>query len=88
MAKVTIYTSEPCASCSGAKQLLQTRGIEYDEVNLSRDPDGRDELVSTTGMYTFPQIVIGDYVLGGFDELRVADYTGKLAQLVGSVAAS
>ena len=86
MANVTIYTSEPCASCSGAKQLLQKRGIEYNEVNLSRDPDGRAELVETTGMYTFPQIVIGDYVLGGFDELRVADYTGKLSQLVGAPA--
>jgi glutaredoxin 3 len=82
MSSVTIYTSEPCASCSGAKQLLKKRGIEYEEINLSMDPDGRAELARTTGMYTFPQIVIGSYTLGGFDELRVADYTGKLNQLL------
>lgn len=84
MANLTIYTAEPCAYCSGAKQLLKKRGIEYDEINLSMDPDGRAELAQTTGMYTFPQIVIGDYVLGGFDELRVADHTGKLTQLLGT----
>ncbi|HWF35932.1 MAG TPA: glutaredoxin domain-containing protein [Solirubrobacteraceae bacterium] len=84
MASVIIYTSEPCAYCSGAKQLLAKRGIEYEEINMSMDPDGRAELVETTGMYTFPQIVIDGYTLGGFDELRIADYTGKLKQLVGS----
>jgi glutaredoxin-related protein len=46
------------------------------------DPDGREELARTTGMMTFPQIVIGDFTLGGFDELRVADYTGKLQKLL------
>jgi len=79
---VTIYTSEPCAYCSGAKALLKRRGIEYEEINLSMDPDGRAELARTTGMMTFPQIVIGDYTLGGFDELQVADHTGRLQKLL------
>ncbi|HWF50722.1 MAG TPA: glutaredoxin domain-containing protein [Solirubrobacteraceae bacterium] len=87
MSSVTIYTSEPCAYCSGAKQLLTKRGIEFEEINMSMDPDGRAELARTTGMMTFPQIVIGDYTLGGFDELRVADYTGKLKQLLAAPSA-
>ncbi len=82
MPSVTIYTSEPCAYCSGAKQLLTQRGIEFEEINMSMDPDGRAELARSTGMMTFPQIVIGDVALGGFDELRVADYTGELSQLL------
>ena len=82
MPSETMYTSEPGSYCSGAKALLAQRGIEYEEINLSMDPDGREELARTTGMMTFPQIVIGDYTLGGFDELRVADYTGKLSQLL------
>jgi glutaredoxin 3 len=82
MPNVIIYTSEPCAYCSGAKALLAQRGIEYEEINLSMDPDGRAELARTTGMMTFPQIVIGDHTLGGFDELRVADYTGQLEKLL------
>ena len=82
MSSLTIYTSEPCAYCSGAKALLAQRGIDYEEINLSMDPDGRAALAHTTGMMTFPQIVIGEYTLGGFDELRVADHTGRLTQLL------
>jgi glutaredoxin 3 len=82
MPSVTIYTSQPCRYCTGAKALLAQRGIEYEEINLSMDPDGRAELARTTGMMTFPQIVIGEHTLGGFDELRVADYTGRLIELL------
>ena len=82
MPNVTIYTSEPCAYCSGAKALLAKRGIEYEEINLSMDPDGREELAETTGMYTFPQIVIGDRPIGGFAELLAADRVGRLSDLL------
>jgi glutaredoxin 3 len=62
--------------------LLGKRGLEYDEINLARDTDGRSELVARTGMMTFPQIIIGDELVGGFTELLAADQSGRLAQLV------
>ena len=58
MKSVTVYTTTMCPYCVAAKALLKKRGIAYDEINLSRDPDSRDELVDITGMVTFPQIVI------------------------------
>ena len=82
MKLVTLYTTDNCSSCAGAKMLLARRGIAYEEVNLSRDPDSRDELVERTGMFTFPQIVIGDEPIGGFDQLLAADRAGRLAELV------
>ena len=62
--------------------LLTKRGIDYEEVNLAKDPDGRAELARRTGMTTFPQIVIGEETIGGFDELRAADREGRLRGLV------
>jgi glutaredoxin 3 len=62
--------------------LLTRRGIAYEEINLSRDPDGRDELQRRTGMFTFPQIVIGEKTIGGFEELLAADRAGQLTTLV------
>lgn len=82
MGKVTLYTTEPCARCVTAKALLARRGVGYREVNLSKDPDGRAELSRRTGMVTFPQIVIGDKVLGGFRELVSADQGGHLTKLL------
>jgi glutaredoxin 3 len=82
MALVTLYTTEACPLCTGAKMLLARRGIAYEEVNLARDPDGREELARRTGMITFPQIVIDGQSLGGFQELRAADRDGRLKQLL------
>ena len=82
MKSVTVYTTERCAFCVAAKALLKKRGIAYDEINLSRDPDSRYELADITGMATFPQIVIEGQALGGFEELRDADRSGRLAELL------
>jgi glutaredoxin 3 len=81
MADVIVYTTDPCARCATAKQLLTRRGISYAEVNLSKDPDGRAELSRRTGMMTFPQIVIGEQTLGGLDDLVTADRDGRLTPL-------
>ncbi|HEV3001042.1 MAG TPA: glutaredoxin domain-containing protein [Solirubrobacteraceae bacterium] len=82
MNDVLVYTTDPCSFCSRVKQLLQARGIEYTEVNLARDPAGRAELVERTGMMSFPQVVIGGEVLGGFQETLRADQTGRLRELL------
>lgn len=82
MEKVTVYTTQACSRCGGAKALLAKRGIEFEEVNLARDPVGRAELARRTGLMTFPQIVVGERTIGGFDELRAADESGSLVQLL------
>src|SRR5919198_4387464 len=79
---VLLYTTEPCGFCRQAKTLLQTRGVDYREVNLAKDPEGRAELVALTGQMTFPQIVVGKHPIGGFRELLEADRAGMLPSLL------
>jgi glutaredoxin 3 len=80
--RVTVYTTDPCARCINAKRLLEQRGIAFDEVNLSKDPVGRAELASRTGLRTFPQIVVDEQTIGGLDDLRAADESGALRELL------
>jgi glutaredoxin 3 len=80
--RVTVYTTDPCGFCRQAKALLQARGVEYREVNLTKDPDGRADLVALTGQLTFPQIVVGVRAIGGFRELLEADRAGTLTDLL------
>ena len=80
--RVTIYTTDPCRRCANAKALLEARGIAFEEVNLAKDPVGRAELARRTGLRTFPQIVVGDRTLGGFDELEAAERSGRLEELL------
>ncbi len=82
MSSVTVYTTHPCPYCSRAKALLDARGIPYEEINLASDPDGRAALVALTGLMTFPQIMIDDRTIGGYDALAAADSSGRLSELL------
>jgi glutaredoxin 3 len=84
--RVTLYTTEPCGFCRQAKALLQSRGVDYEEVNLARSPEGRDALVARTGQMTFPQILVGERSIGGFRELVMADRDGSLKTLLATAA--
>lgn len=82
MKSVTVYTTDHCSLCVSAKKLLEKRGIDYEEINLARDADSRERLSRVTGMFTFPQIVIDENVIGGFAELLAADREGRLGDLL------
>lgn len=88
MSSVTVYTTDHCSLCVSAKRLLESRGIRYEEVNLARDADSRVELSRITGMFTFPQIVIGAETIGGFAELLAADREGRLGELLAAQPAA
>jgi glutaredoxin 3 len=82
MSQVVIYTTDPCSFCARVKGLLKARGVEYAEINLSRDPDGRVELAQRTGMMTFPQVIVDGELLGGFTEVQAAADSGRLDELL------
>ena len=82
MKKITVYTTDPCSFCARVKALLAARGVDYEEINLSRDPAGRTELVSRTGMMSFPQVIVGEELVGGFHETLAATQTGRLDELL------
>ena len=79
---VVVYTTEPCGFCRQAKALLESRGVDYEEVNLAKDPVGRADLVALTGQMTFPQILVGKRSIGDFRELLEADRDGILDELL------
>lgn len=82
MAKVTIYSSDFCGYCRAAKRLFDSRGIPYDEIDLSGDDAGREALRARTGRTSVPQIFVGDVHVGGFDDLRALDQKGGLEPLL------
>ncbi|MGO9249530.1 MAG: glutaredoxin family protein [Solirubrobacteraceae bacterium] len=82
MSEVTVYSADPCSYCARAKGLLRSHGIEFTEINLSKDPVGRVELASRTGMMTFPQVLIDGQLVGGFTEVKAAAESGRLNELL------
>ena len=86
MAKITVYSTEPCSFCERAKQLLRIRKLDFVEINLAKDPAGRAQLVEETGMLSFPQIVRGEALVGDFQQPVQADQSGRLAELTAQAA--
>ena len=84
--KVILYTTDPCGFCRQAKALLEARGVDYKEISLTKDPDGRASLVQRTGQMTFPQVIAGERVIGGFRELLEADRDGTLVEILSLAA--
>lgn len=80
---VKIYTSQNCPYCVKAKKLLEEKGVEYEELRVDINPDLIAESIEKSGgLRTVPQIFIGDYHVGGCDELYALEEENKLDSLL------
>ena len=82
MNKVLIYTTQFCPYCVRAKQLLDQKGAQYDELKVDGNPELRQIMTTKSNSRTVPQIWIGDTHVGGCDELFALEYAGKLDKLL------
>ncbi len=79
MPQVDIYTRQFCGYCVRAVRLLQSKGIEFTEIDISDHPERKREMIQrANGSSTFPQIFVGDLHLGGSDDIHALDRQGKL----------
>jgi glutaredoxin 3 len=84
MKSIKMYTSAYCPYCSNAEKLLSKKGItQIEKIRVDEDSTVVKEMIEKTGRRTVPQIYIGDYHVGGFDDLRSLDLEGKLDPLLG-----
>lgn len=80
---ITMYSTAVCPYCVRAEALLTRKGVAISEkIRVDLDPERRDEMIARTGRRTVPQIFIGDYHVGGCDELVALDREGKLDPLL------
>ena len=82
MSKILIYSSNLCPYCTMAKKLFERKGLSYDEINIDSKPEIREEMMLKTKRRTVPQIYIGDYHVGGFNELYALDQNEQLEELL------
>lgn len=66
--RVRIYTTSTCHWCSVAKRHLSQRGIEYTEIDVSKDRAGLRQMVLMTGQYGVPVITVGEKAFVGWNE--------------------
>ncbi len=83
MNRIEIYSTNNCPWCTRAKSLLRTKGLDYEEIDISSDQARTMEMIARSGRRTVPQIFIDDEPIGGFDELANMNLPGRHDQAAG-----
>ena len=83
MKPVEIYTTPICGYCAMAKRLLDSKGVDYTEINVMGDMEQMTTMIQRAkGGRTVPQIFVGDTHVGGSDDLHALERAGKLDSLL------
>ncbi len=82
--KIELYTTSYCPYCVRAKMLLQTKKLEFEEIDVEGDNEARIKLAEKSGgRKTVPQIFINGNHIGGCDDLYALDASGELDKILG-----
>ncbi|MDC7675993.1 glutaredoxin 3 [Asticcacaulis machinosus] len=82
MAKIEIYTKPYCPYCERAKALFDKKGVTYEDIVASHDPELRAQMNQRSGRSTYPQIFIDGLHVGGCDDLLALESRGGLDPLL------
>lgn len=82
MNRVQMYCTKACPWCQRAEELLRKRKIRFEKIRVDLSRGKLREMLKRSKRDTVPQIFIGDRHIGGYDELRKLDKSGKLLKLL------
>ena len=87
MSKIDVYTKPMCPYCVRAMNLLRSKNVAFNDISAAYDAEKRKEMQErSNGGRTYPQIFIGDYHVGGCDDLLALESNGKLDGLLEGVS--
>ncbi|MDX1474061.1 MAG: glutaredoxin 3 [Reinekea sp.] len=79
---VKMYSSAWCPFCIQAKRLLDSKGVDYEEILVDGNSSLRSKMMQESGRHTVPQIWINDFHVGGCDDLFSLERAKKLDKLL------
>ncbi len=79
---IVMYTRVFCGYCAAARNLLDKKKVQYEEIDVTLNATLRREMADRSGKNTVPQIFIDNKPIGGYDNLSKMDRDGKLDDLL------
>ena len=83
MPKVEVFCTPFCPYCIRAKKLLESKGVEYEDIRIDKHPERQSEMIERSKRTSVPQIFIDDYHVGGCDDLFELEAEGTLDSRLG-----
>lgn len=65
---VKVYSTSDCSWCKKTKAYLQSKGIDYIDINVEKDMEGRKEFLQISKQQSIPTINIDGNIIVGFDK--------------------
>lgn len=81
-ATVIMYATRSCPYCIRARQLFQSKQVNFEEIDVGNNPDLWQIMQERSGRATVPQIFIDGLHIGGYDDMAALNRAGKLNQLL------
>lgn len=81
MKKVEVYTKDYCPYCVSVKELFDSLGLEYNEIEINSQEE-MQKLIEKSGMMTVPQVFIGGELIGGYDDTKALHDAGDLVKKI------
>jgi glutaredoxin 3 len=83
VARVEVYTTSYCPYCVRAKSLLKSKGVAFDEIDVSDNAPLREKMIEMSGgRRTVPEIFFNGRIIAGYDACRAPAAAGKLDPLL------
>ncbi len=76
---VTIYSTPTCHFCHMAKDFFTAHNVAFTDYDVQADLAKRQEMVQKSGQMGVPVIFVGDEMIIGFDQERIASTLGIAA---------
>ena len=74
--RVIMFSTPTCSYCRKAKQYFRKNGIQFKDVDVSRDQAAARDMVRKSGQQGVPQTDIGGQVIVGLDKNRINSLLG------------
>jgi glutaredoxin 3 len=84
--RVVMYATGWCPYCARARRLLQSKGVDFEEIDIDEVEGARAEMQQRSGRTSVPQIFINDRLVGGYDDTKALDDAGQLDPLLAGMA--
>lgn len=81
--KVELYGTRTCPYCTMARRLFDSKGVPYEDIDVTGDHAKRQWLLEQSGQHTVPQVFIAGQSYGGFTDIAALDRRGELDRLLG-----
>lgn len=79
---ITVYTRTTCAPCKMLKRFLQSKGIDYNEINVDENQEAYGKIIQQTGLSMVPVTVVGEKIIPGLNlpllSKELVDFSAKV----------